>query len=37
LLNHQIATVKGGNIIEYKKYKDLKSNSWSDLLNKVKH
>ena len=37
LLNHQIATVKEGNIIEYKKYKDLKSNSWSDLLNKVKH
>ena len=37
LLNHQIATVKEGNIIEYKKYKDLKSDSWSDLLNKVKH
>lgn len=37
LLNHQIATVKEGNIIEYKKYKDLKSGSWSDLLNKVKH
>ena len=37
LLNHQIATVKKDNIIEYKKYKDLKSNSWSDLLNKVKH
>lgn len=36
LLNHQIAIVKGGNIIEYKKYKDLKSDSWSDLLNKVK-
>ena len=37
LLNHQIATVKEGNIIEYKKYKNLKSDSWSDLLNKVKH
>lgn len=36
LLNYQIATVKEGNIIEYKKYKDLKSDSWSDLLNKVK-